>query len=354
MSIFITGSGSYIPEIIKKNKDFLSNNFLNSDGTIFNVSNEVIIKKFHSITGIEERRYAKNDQNASDLAYLAAKNAINDSKIDQETLDYIIVAHNFGDVKFGTKQSDSLPSLANRVKYNLGIKNPDSVCYDLICGCPGWVEGVIQAQAFIKAGMAKKCLVIGAEALSRTVDINDRDSMIYSDGAGATIIEEKSNISNSGILSHKSCSFSSEETFYLFFGESYNSKEESKDHYIKMYGHKIYEFALTHVPLALKSCLEDSGKSIKDVKKVFLHQANEKMDEAIVSRFYKLFDFTPPNYVMPMSIGKLGNSSVATIPTLYDLVKKNKLKNHNIKKGDIILFGSVGAGMNVNAITYQV
>ena len=105
MSICITGSGSYIPEIIKKNKDFLSNNFLNSDGTIFNVSNEVIIKKFHSITGIEERRYAKNDQNASDLAFIAAKNAINDSKIDQETLDYIIVAHNFGDVKFGTKQS---------------------------------------------------------------------------------------------------------------------------------------------------------------------------------------------------------------------------------------------------------
>ena len=354
MSICITGSGSYIPEIIKKNKDFLSNNFLNSDGTIFNVSNEVTIKKFHSITGIEERRYAKNDQNASDLAFIAAKNAINDSKIDQETLDYIIVAHNFGDVKFGTKQSDSLPSLANRVKYKLGIKNPDCVCYDLIFGCPGWLEGVIQAQAFIKAGMAKKCLVIGAETLSRTIDINDRDSMIYSDGAGATIIEEKAKISNSGILSHKSCSFSSEETFYLFFGESFNSKEESKDHYIKMYGHKIYEFALTHVPLALKSCLEDSGKSIKDVKKVFLHQANEKMDEAIVNRFYKLYDLTPPNNVMPMSIEKLGNSSVATIPTLYDLVKKNKLKNHNIKKGDIILFGSVGAGMNVNAITYQV
>ena len=121
-----------------------------------------------------------------------------------------------------------------------------------------------------------------------------------------------------------------------------------------MNGRKIYEFAISHVPEALKSCLEKSGKSINDVKKVFLHQANEKMDEAIVSRFYNLFDLTPPNYVMPMSIGKLGNSSVATIPTLYDLVIKNKLENHNIKKGDIILFGSVGAGMNVNAITYQV
>ena len=354
MSICITGSGSYIPEIIKKNQDFLSNTFLNSDGSIFNISNEVIIKKFNSITGIEERRYAKNHYNASDLAFFAAENAIEDSKIDRETLDYIIVAHNFGDVKFGTKQSDSLPSLANRVKYKLGIKNPDCVCYDLIFGCPGWLEGVIQAQAFIKASMAKKCLVIGADTLSRTYDNNDRDSMIYSDGAGATIIEKKSKISNNGILSHKSCSFSSEETFYLFCGESFNSKEKSKDIYIKMNGRKIYEFAISHVPEALKSCLEKSGKSINDVKKVFLHQANEKMDEAIVSRFYNLFDLTPPNYVMPMSIGKLGNSSVATIPTLYDLVIKNKLENHNIKKGDIILFGSVGAGMNVNAITYKV
>lgn len=354
MSIRITGTGSCIPKIIKKNSDFLSNTFLNSDGTIFNVSNDIIIKKFNSITGIEERRYAKNDQNASDLAVIAAKNAIKDSKINPETLDYIIVAHNFGDVKFGTKQSDSLPSLANRVKYNLGINNPDCVCYDLINGCPGWVEGVIQAQAYIKAGMAKKCLVIGTETLSRTYDINDRDSMIYSDGAGATIIEKKSKISNSGILSHKSCSYSSEETFYLFFGESYNSNNKSKEKYIKMHGHKIYEFAITHVPLALKSCLDESGKSINDVKKVFLHQANEKMDEAIVSRFYKLFNLTPPSSVMPMSIRKLGNNSVATIPTLYDLVKKNKLKNHKIKKGDIILFGSVGAGMNINAITYQV
>tara|TARA_B100000767_G_scaffold218560_1_gene206483 strand:- start:1002 stop:2066 length:1065 start_codon:yes stop_codon:yes gene_type:complete len=354
MSICITGTGSYIPEIIKKNKDFLDNIFLNSDGTNFKVSNEVIIKKFQAITGIEERRYAKSNYNSSDLAFFAAKNAINDSKINQENLDYIIVAHNFGDIKHGTKQFDQLPSLASRVKNKLGINNPNCVCYDLIFGCPGWIEGVIQAQAFIKAGMAKKCLVIGAETLSRTYDTSDRDSMIFSDGAGATIIEKKDENHSQGILSHKTCTFSSENTFDLFLGESFNNKNKSEDRYIKMHGHKIYEFAITKVPQALKDCLENSGKSVSDVKKIFLHQANEKMDDAMVNRFYKLYDLPRPDNIMPMSIGKLGNSSVATIPTLLDLVKKNKLENHSLKKGDVILFGSVGAGMNVNAITYQV
>ena len=160
MSIKITGTGSYIPLLTKKNKDFLDANFLNADGSVFNVSNDVIIKKFKSITGIEERRYAKDHLNASDLAFFAAEKAILDAKIDQENIDYIIVAHNFGDIKKDTEQSDMLPSLASRVKFNLGIKNPSCVCYDIIFGCPGWLEGVIQAQSFIKSGMAKTCLVI--------------------------------------------------------------------------------------------------------------------------------------------------------------------------------------------------
>ena len=354
MSICITGTGSYIPETVKKNEDFLNNRFLNSDGSEFKVTNEIIIKKFKAITGIEERRYAKNQFDTSDLAVFAAKKAINDIKIDPETLDYIIVGHNFGDIKHGTKQIDQLPSVASRVKYKLGIKNPECVCYDLIFGCPGWIEGVIQANAFIKAGIAKKCLVIGAETLSRTFDTSDRDSMIFSDGAGATIIEKKDKNPNQGILSHKSCTFSAENTFDLFLGDSFDTNNKSKDKYIKMYGHKIYEFAITKVPQALKDCLELSGKSVNDVKKIFLHQANEKMDDAMVDRFYKLYDIPRPENVMPMSIGKLGNSSVATIPTLFDLVKNNKIENHFLKKGDIVLFGSVGAGMNVNAITYQI
>ena len=351
MNIKITGSGSYIPTEIVSNKDFAEHVFLNDDGTPFPHPNDVVAEKFLEITGIQERRYVTDDLQTSDIAFIAAKRAIENSKIDPETLDYIIFAHNFGNVRKGAIQTDLVPSLATRVKFDLRIKNPKCVCYDMLFGCPGWLEGVIQAQAFIKAGMAKKCLVIGAETLSRVVDLHDRDSMIYSDGAGATVIEATDEAG--GILAHETATFTYDEAYYLFFGNSFNKTHDPDVRYIKMHGRKIYEFALSQVPKAMKECLEKSGVAIGDVKKILIHQANEKMDEAIIHRFYKLHDQTPPDGIMPMSIHKLGNSSVATVPTLYDLLVKGELENHSIKKGDVILFASVGAGMNVNAIVYK-
>ena len=351
MNIKITGSGSYIPNQIVANSDFLNHQFLNDDGTLFSYSNEVVAQKFKEITGIEERRYADDNLLTSDIAFFAAEKAILDSKIDPETLDYIIFAHNFGNVKLNAIQSDAVPSLASRVKQKLRIKNPKCVAYDVLFGCPGWIEGVIHATAFIKAGMAKKCMVIGAETLSRVVDIHDRDSMIYSDGAGATIIEAIDE--EGGILSFSSATFATDEADYLFFGNSFNKDLDQDVRYIKMHGRKIYEFALNEVPKAMATCLEESGISISDVKKVLIHQANEKMDEAIIHRFFKLYNQVPPKGVMPMSIHKLGNSSVATVPTLYDLLVKGKLENQKIQKGDVVLFASVGAGMNINAFVYR-
>ena len=282
---------------------------------------------------------------------MAAERAIEDAGINPETIDYIIVAHNFGDVKHNTIQSDILPCLASRIKHNLRIKNPKCVAYDILFGCPGWVEGVIQAQAFMKAGMAKTCLVIGTETLSRVVDVHDRDSMIYSDGAGATVLTMDS--SEYGILSHETASYTYEEAYYLYFGKSYNKDLCPDTRYIKMDGRKIYEFALTNVPKAMKECLDNSGCDISELKKIFIHQANEKMDDAILERFYKLYNTEIPPGIMPMSIHKFGNSSVATVPTLFDLVKNEKLGNHELDKGDLIMFASVGAGMHINAMTYR-
>lgn len=351
MNIKITGSGSYIPTETISNIDFAKHSFLNDDGTPFPYPNDVVAEKFLEITGIRERKYVSDDLCTSDIAFIAAKKAIEDAKIDPETLDYIILAHNFGDVKKGAIQSDILPSLATRVKHGLKIKNPKCVAYDILFGCPGWVEGVIQAYAFIKAGMAKKCLVIGAETLSRVVDLHDRDSMIYSDGAGATIVEATDD--EGGILAHETATFTYDEAYYLFFGNSFNKDHDPDVRYIKMHGRKIYEFALSNVPKAMASCLEKSGVSIEKIKKILIHQANEKMDEAIIQRFYRNYKQTPPEGIMPMSIHKLGNSSVATVPTLFDLMMKGKLENQELKKGDVIIFASVGSGMNINAIVYQ-
>jgi 3-oxoacyl-[acyl-carrier-protein] synthase-3 len=351
MNIKITGSGSYIPEIVVSNLDFGKHQFMNEDGTPFAYSNETVIGKFKGITGIDERRYAEPSVITSDMAFLASEKAIKNAGIDPESLDYIIVAHNFGDIKSGTIQSDALPCLAARVKNKLQIQNPKCVAFDILFGCPGWIEGMLQAYALLKSGMANKCLVIGAEALSRVVDPHDRDSMIYADGAGATIVETTDE--NFGILSYESASYTYTEKDYLFYGKSYNTDLDPDVFYIKMHGRKIYEFALSNVPTAMKSCLEKSGIAIEEVKKILIHQANEKMDEAIINRFYKLYDQTPPEGIMPMSINFLGNSSVATIPTLYDLLVNNQLENHEINKGDVLLFASVGAGMNINAFVYR-
>ena len=299
----ITGIGSYIPAVKKKNEDFLNHCFLGPDGVEIPGENDTIIEKFKAITGIEERRYSQSVYNASDLGFFAAQKAIEDANVNPEELDYIILAHNFGDVSSTAKHSDLLPSLATRVKHKLGIKSPNCVAYDILFGCPGWIQGVIQANAFIKSGIATKVLVIGSETLSRVLDKHDRDSMIYSDGAGACIVE-KNQDQESGILNHVTQTFSRDEAFHLFFANSFDKNLDPQLRYIKMHGRKIYEFALKNVPIAMKSALDRSGIAIGEVKKIFIHQANEKMDEAIIKRFFRLYKVPVPEGVMPMTSQK--------------------------------------------------
>jgi 3-oxoacyl-[acyl-carrier-protein] synthase III len=349
----IVGTGSYIPEVTVKNDAFLNAQFFENNGTKLYKNNKSIIDKFRDITSIEERRYVKPDQRASDLAFLSAKDSLESSGIDKETLDYIIVAHNFGDVAYESNRVDIVPSLASRVKALLQVKNPDCVAYDLPFGCPGWIEGMIQANYFIRSGDAKRCLVAGTETLSRVIDPHDRDSMIFSDGGGAVILEATGN--DRGIVSHKTQTHAIDHAMLLGMGSSNSPYNEGKsDLFIKMNGRKVYEFALNHVPLVIKTALEKAGISIEAVSKVLIHQANEKMDTAILERLFKLYgkDKVSDN-IMPMTIGWLGNSSVASIPTLLDMIMKNKLAGHTVNEGDYVVFASVGAGMNINAVVYR-
>ena len=144
----ITGTGCYIPEFIKTNQDFTGHVFYAEDNSALDIEPHIIVEKFKKITGIEERRYANDDIDASDMAAIAAKKAIENAACDPETIDQIIVAHNFGNVKKHTIQTDVLPALASRVKHALKIKNPYCIPYDVLFGCPGWVQGVIQTDAF--------------------------------------------------------------------------------------------------------------------------------------------------------------------------------------------------------------
>lgn len=350
----ITGTGRFIPENIVKNDAFLANEFYEKNGEKIEKSNQEIIEKFQSITEIEERRYTSADQNTSDIAFLAAKNALESSGTNPEELDYIIVAHNFGDIHTGSNRIDLLPAISSRVKHLLKIENPDCIAYDLPFGCPGWVQGIIQADYFIKSGDAKKILVIGADTLSKITDPHDRDSMIFADGAAAVILSAEEN-TETGILAHKTQSHTLEEVYFLKMGHSdKNNSEKPDDLYIKMEGRRVYEYALKNVPLVMKASLDKAGLDVTDVKKVLVHQANGKMDEAILKRFLRLYGLkeTPEN-VMPMTISKFGNTSVASVPTMLDLILKENYDGHQINKGDVILFTSVGAGMNINSVVYR-
>jgi len=276
----ITGTGAYIPVETKTNQEFSVHDFYGEDHELIKAPVGEIVKKFKLITGIEERRYVPPGMTASDIGGIAAKLAIEDAGINPETLDQIIVAHNFGNVIKNTIQTDAVPSLASRVKNHLGIRNPDCVGYDILFGCPGWLQGVINADAFFKAGLAKRILVIGSETLSRVIDKYDRDSMIFSDGAGAAVLEAWHGDENSsGILSTAVQSHCHEETYYINMGKSYLPGADPNVRYIKMKGRKVYEYALTYVPQAMKTCIEKSGVNISDIKKIFIHQANVRFQD---------------------------------------------------------------------------
>lgn len=352
----IIGSGSCIPEVIIKNDHFLSYKFYDaSTKQVFDKTNEEIIEKFEEITGIEERRWVKPNQVTSDIAAIAIKDAADTAGINIEDLGFIIIGHNFGDIPGGSNSIDALPGLANKTKEKLKIKNPGCICLDIIAGCPGWTQSMIVADSFIKSGHSKRGAVVGADVLSRVSDPHDRDSMIYADGAGAVIVEAKESSSPLGIVSYASRSDSLRYAKMLSFGPSNNPGVDQSKMYIKMLGHKLYVYAINYVPGIVKDSIDKAGIGLADIKKVLIHQANEKMDEAMLKGLFKLYKINNiPEGLMPMSIFKLGNSSTATVPTIYDLIMKGKIEGQQINPGDYILFVSVGAGMNINSIVYKV
>ena len=350
----IVGTGCAIPRRRVTNLDMLGREFWGADGKKIDKPNQQIIEQFESITGIKERRYAEDNQVASDLAAIAAENALVSSGVDRETLDTIIVAHNFGDVRAGTRHSDLVPALAARVKARLRIANPAAAAFDIVFGCPGWLQGVIVCDAMIRAGDIRRAMVIGADTLSRVSDPHDRDSLIYADGAGAVILEGREANEPVGILAHAVRSDTLDHSTMLVMGPSYNEGVFLEAIFLKMEGRRLYKYALQNVAGAIKQCLDEARVPLADVNKVLIHQANGKMDEAILGALYDLYEATPPPGIMPMTISWLGNSSVATVPTLLDLVTKGKMEGHEIRPGDTLVLASVGAGMNINAAVYRV
>ena len=348
----IIGSGSYLPSKIIGREYFRDSVFYTDEGEKIDKPNEEVIQKFVEITEIENRRYLEDDEFNSDLGFRAAEEAIIDAKINREDLEYIIYASNFGEVnKDG--MTNFMPSMSARVKNKLGIKNRKCVNYDMIFGCPGWVEAMILADTLIKAKKAKLILVVGSETLSRVTDPFDRNRMIFADGAGAVVVKATDD-ETVGIIADSTICDNDTELNFLENSPSLKKDEDRTKLYIRMHGRKIYEYALKNVPDAIKETIDKAGLTLDDIDKVLIHQANAKMDYAMISRLHKLYGKSDYDHaISPMTIQELGNSSVATIPTMFDLIRKGKMEGHSFKEKGNIVFTSVGAGMNINAIVYR-
>lgn len=349
----ITATGSYLPPRVIPNSSFLDQRFYGPDGKRLERPNPAIVAKLEEITGIQERRYATAEMTTSDLALAAAERAL--EGMDREDLDYLIVAHNFGDVTSVTQRTDQVPNIASRVKQRLKIENPYTVAYDLPFGCPGWLLALIQANYFIASGDAHRALVIGVELISRVVDPHDMDCMIFADGAGAAVLESSGARKATGILAHATRSDTLAHGQLLKMGPSYNPERGDEELWVKMDGHKIYKYAVRTVPQVAKEVLDKAGHTLSDVDKVLVHQANEKMDQAIIKRLGSLYGVKDlAADIMPMTINWAGNSSVATLPTMLDLIRRGDLPPHRIESGDLLLFASVGAGMHISCVLYRV
>lgn len=354
LNAVIKGSGHFLPEKIIKNSDFLHHEFYDEKGEKIIKPNKETIAKFEEITEIKERRYADPDMQNSDMASIAGRRAIEDAKIDLEILDYVIVASNYGDIDKQTQTADFMPSMAARVKHKLGINNSKCKPYDMIFGCPGWIEAMILSTQLIQSGIAKNILVVGSDMVSRAIDPFDRTALIFSDGAGAVVLSAEESDDKQGVLSYETLNFAGKELEYLYNGPSLNDTYKEAPKSVCMKGRKVYEFALRNVPVAIKQVVDKSESGIEEIKKILIHQANAKMDHAMIQRLYKLYNLDKvPEGVAPMTVQKFGNSSVATVPTMFDLIRKNQLGNHQFSSGDKIVMASVGAGMNINALIYK-
>lgn len=350
----ITGTGSAMPSRVITNDYFLDHTFYTNEGKKNEKSTAAIIQKLEEISGIKERRFIPEDEPSVEILFQACSNAIQDAGIDKNEIDGLIVAHNAGNMlpnQVGVFHT--VPNLAAVVKNKLGITNHQCHAYDILFGCPGWLQGVIQANRLIESGEATHVLVAGLEIASRLLDPNDVDSLLMADGCGATIVS-KSESKDKGVLAHAMFSHTEEDLNNITLGASLN-RETTGHCFFKMNGQRVYKYATTWLPQVIRQALDKVEITPSEVDYFFFHQANAKMLRVIASNLMDLYGITDQQYVdkIPSSISFLGNTSVATIPTLFDLVNKQQMEGFTLKEGQTYVFASVGAGMHCNAVVYK-
>ena len=311
MTTRIIGTGSCLPETVVTN-DFLS--------TIMDTSDEWITTR----TGIRERHLVK-DETTTSLAIGAAKQALAAAGVAPVELDLIIV---------GTVSGDHVtPSTACEVQAGLGAVN--AAAFDINAACSGFLFGLHTVNAYIRSGMCKTALVIGAESLSRIMDWNDRSTcVLFGDGAGAAVVRAD----KTGLLAYEQGTDGEKGRHLCCPNRTNNNPLIQTDKslgYTKMDGQEVYKFAVTYVPASILRVLEEAKLQPEDIKYYILHQANLRIIQSVAKRL-KLDEDR-----FPISLDHCGNISAASVPILLDEVNKKGM----LQKGDKLILSGFGGGL---------
>nr|WP_263313850.1 beta-ketoacyl-ACP synthase III [Mammaliicoccus sp. Marseille-Q6498] len=310
MDIGIKGFGAYSPERVVTNEHFES---------YLDTSDEWIRK----MTGIKERRFAAEDEDTSDLAYEAARRAIEDSGLDKDEIEMIIVATSTGDKPF--------PTVATKLQKRLGLNKVPSM--DQLAACTGFIYGLVTAQQFVNSGLYKNVLVVGADKLSKITDMNDRSTAIlFGDGAGAAVIGEVSK--GRGILGVELGSDGNGGP-YLY--------QDMDEHVIRMNGREVFKFAVRIMGEASTKVVEKAGLQSDDIDLFVPHQANIRIMESARERL------GIEKEKMSVTVDRFGNTSAASIP----LSIAYELEQGKIKDNDTLVLVGFGGGLTWGAITLR-
>jgi 3-oxoacyl-[acyl-carrier-protein] synthase-3 len=323
--VCISGVGGYVPAGRRTNEEL---------ATRLGVTEAYIVK----LTGIRERRLAAPGEATSDMALHAAHAALQNAGVDPGEVDGLIVA---------TATADHVtPSAANLLQHRLGLRQVPS--YDLNAGCTGSIYALITAAGLIQAGFFRTVLVVGAELVSRIVDIEDMDTaLVFGDAAGALVLQGNTNKGLRFLAHTWSSDGSKADLIKVPAGGSKNPASHAtvdrRDHFLQMNGSSVYRFALRTLPTLVMDVLARAGRSVDDLKLLIPHQANGRIIEAAMRKL------SLARERVIMNIDSYGNTSSASVLLALDEV----YQSGRLAAGDTLVLAAFGAGLTWAAVTLE-
>ncbi len=317
LPICILGTGTYVPEKVRDNHFFEKN---------LDTSDEWIVTR----TGIRERHFAADDQATSDLAALAGKRALEDAGLSADDIDIIIVATATGDHQF--------PATAAIVQEKIGAKQIPA--FDIGAACAGFLYASITASSFLGAGMYKRALVIGAEALSRFANWTDRTTaVLFGDAASAAVLGINEDPESAMMYCNLGCDGSRSHHIWVPAGGSRlpaaHHTVDGHMHTLHMKGREVYKFAVVKMQQLIDEALTSANLTPSDLALVIPHQSNLRIIESVRERMGL------PLEKISINIQHYGNTSAASVPMGLDEARRTGV----VKKGDIVLMVAIGSGL---------